>query len=114
MRWRSASAFSPAAEWWPAALFLDLALSGGPMLLGTIAAVTDLTWAFALVGLVPAAGAVERAYTETARGEVPSSIVALVLVLICIGCVITAAVERVRSVRSAKSASHAGRDFWVP
>ncbi|MGZ5418494.1 MAG: MFS transporter [Nocardioides sp.] len=39
-------------------LFLDLGLSGGPMLLGAIAAVTDLPWAFALVGLVPAAGAV--------------------------------------------------------
>ena len=38
-------------------LFLDLGLSGGPMLLGAIAAATDLPWGFALVGLVPAAGA---------------------------------------------------------
>ena len=38
-------------------LFLDLGLSGGPMLLGAVAAATDLPWAFVLVGLVPAAGA---------------------------------------------------------
>jgi MFS family permease len=39
-------------------LFLDLGLSGGPMLLGALAAATDLPWGFALVGLVPAVGAV--------------------------------------------------------
>ena len=38
-------------------LFLDLGLSGGPMLLGALAAATDLPWGFALVGLVPAVGA---------------------------------------------------------
>lgn len=38
-------------------LFLDLALSGGPMLLGVAAAATDLPGGFALMGLVPAAGA---------------------------------------------------------
>ena len=38
-------------------LFVDVGLSGGPMLLGALAAATDLAAGFALVALVPAAGA---------------------------------------------------------
>jgi MFS family permease len=54
-------------------LFLDLGLSGGPVLLGAVAALTGLGTAFAVVALMPAAGAVtlvalagRRPHAETA------------------------------------------------
>ena len=51
-------------------LFLDVGLSGGPMLLGVLAAATGLPGGFALVALVPAAGAVTLVATRHGRPAV--------------------------------------------
>lgn len=55
-------------------LFIDLGLSAGPMLLGVVAAGTDLPSAFALVGLVPLAGALALSLGAQRRRPVTPSV----------------------------------------